>query len=64
MLGPSLHMQKKERMPPGAPPRYSSVGRASVFGVGGCRFESRPHHTKGVKNCTHKRGCARKMYTE
>ena len=22
----------------------------STFGAGGCRFESRPHHTKGVKN--------------
>ena len=27
----------------------SSVGRVSAFGVGGRGFESRPHHTKGVK---------------
>ena len=31
---------------------YSSVGRASAFGMGGRRFESWPHHTKGVKNGT------------
>ena len=30
----------------------SSVGRTSAFGVGGCGFESRSHHTKGVKNGT------------
>ena len=30
----------------------SSVGRASAFRVGGRGFESRPHHTKGVKNGT------------
>ena len=30
----------------------SSVGRASAFGAGGREFESRPHHTKGVKNGT------------
>ena len=30
----------------------SSVGRASAFGAGGRGFESRPHHTKGVKNGT------------
>ena len=32
----------------------SSVGRASALGVGGCGFESQPHHTctKGVKNGT------------
>ena len=28
----------------------SSVGRASAFGAVGRGFESRPHHTKGVKN--------------
>ena len=28
----------------------SSVGRVSAFGAGGRGFESRPHHTKGVKN--------------
>ena len=48
----------------------SSIGRASAFRVGGHGFESRPHHTTGVKNdttkqlpCwhTHKRGCARKI---
>ena len=27
----------------------SSVGRVSTFGAGGCGFESRLHHTKGVK---------------
>ena len=27
----------------------SSVGKASAFGAGGCGFETRPHHTKGVK---------------
>ena len=27
----------------------SSVGRASAFGAGGRGFESRLHHTKGVK---------------
>ena len=27
----------------------SSVCRASAFGEGGRGFESRPHHTKGVK---------------
>ena len=30
----------------------SSVGRASAFGAGGCAFDSRSHHTKGVKNGT------------
>ena len=30
----------------------SSVGRASAFGAGGRGFESRLHHTKGVKNGT------------
>ena len=30
----------------------SSVDRASASGAGGCGFESRPHHTKGVKNGT------------
>ena len=30
----------------------SSVGRVSAFGAGGHGFESRPHHTKGVKNGT------------
>ena len=30
----------------------SSVGRAWAFRVRGCGFESRPHHTKGVKNGT------------
>ena len=30
----------------------SSVGRASAFRAGGPRFESRWHHTKGVKNDT------------
>ena len=30
----------------------SSVGRASAFVAGGRGFESRPHHTKGVKNGT------------
>ena len=29
-----------------------SVGRAFAFGMGGRGFESRPHHTKGVKNGT------------
>ena len=28
----------------------SSSGRASASGAGGCRFETRPPHTKGVKN--------------
>ena len=31
---------------------YSSVGRVSAFGAGGRGFESRPHHTKGVRNGT------------
>ena len=30
----------------------SSVGRASAFEGRGHGFESRPHHTKGVKNGT------------
>ena len=30
----------------------SSVGRASALRAGGHGFESRPHHTKGVKTCT------------
>ena len=30
----------------------SSVGRASPLGAGGRGFETRPHHTKGVKNGT------------
>ena len=30
----------------------SSVGKASAFGAGARGFESRPHHTKGVKNGT------------
>ena len=46
-----------------------SVGRASIFGSGGLRFKSRPHHTEGVKNVTSssiadariKRGCAKKI---
>ena len=29
-----------------------SVGRESAFGAGGRGFQSRPHHTKGVKNGT------------
>ena len=32
--------------------RDSLVGRGSAFGAGGCGFESRPHHTQGVKNGT------------
>ena len=30
----------------------SSSGRASASGAGGRRFETRPRHTKGVKNGT------------
>ena len=30
----------------------SSSGRASASGAGGLRFETRPRHTKGVKNGT------------
>ena len=30
----------------------SSSGRASASGAGGRRFETRPRHTKGIKNGT------------
>ena len=29
--------------------RFCSVGRTSAFRAGGRGFESKPHHTKGVK---------------
>ena len=40
-------LQTHPKMHPKCPD--SSVGRASAFGAGGRGFESRSHHTKGVK---------------
>ena len=42
MFGSALHMG----------PILCTVGRASAFGAGDLGFESRPHHTKGVKKGT------------